>query len=577
MIIDKNIVGAYNIQNLNNFKNLEYFNNSLKIYYDLEIKKEDFNFDTKKNFKIADDFYQKYLNKLQTTLNLHFNINENKKFYEILFGYWLSRLIHLSLDVINSYNSFNIKKSNTVFLEEFDYKKLTNYNYTHFNTLTSKYTFNNQLISLFFLKILKHDNCKFFNTKNPKEKTETKKTRYFKKILLSTFNIFQNIKNVFIKSDSIVLSHIYFFPLKNKINSKKEIVKNYKLFLDFIFTKKISYIVSNKFNNSFNSSEVKIDLEKRKQVFDFKSKDMLEKMINEVILYTFPKECFEDFQLHVNNNYISYKNIFNTGPHLADGKVKFSIANAVSKGSKLILRQVGGSYGVVENLISQKYDLNVSDKFLSWGWIDHTNLNVFPASSRLGISLTSYSKKKNDTTRSSILIVLANLFIPRREWGDRMQPEQFIQYAMRNRNFIKSVKTDIKENILIRAYNLKKNCLITNKFFKDYKFSKENYYNDIFKSKIVISTYNSTTFLECFASNIPCILFWNDEEWPLNINNDSIKDFLILKENNIMFDDPIKLSNFINSNYYNIEKWWYDDQIQNVIKNFKNKYIYSEN
>ena len=577
MIIDKNIVGAYNIQNLNSYKNLEYFNNSLKIYYDLEIKKEDFNFDTKKNFKIANNFYQKYLNKLQTTLNLHFNINENKKFYEILFGYWLSRLIHLSLDVINSYNSFNIKKSNTVFLEEFNYKKLTNYNYTHFNSLTSKYTFNNQLISLFFLKILKHDNCKFFNIKNPKEKTETKKTRYFKKILLSTFNIFQNIKNVFIKSDSIVLSHLYFFPLKNKINSKKEIFQNYKLFLDFIFTKRINYIVSNKFNNSFNNSEVKIDLEKRKQVFDFKSKDMLEKMIDEVILYTFPKECFEDFQLHVNNNYTSYKNIFNTGPHLADGKVKFSIANAVSKGSKLILRQVGGSYGVVENLISQKYDLNVSDKFLSWGWIDHTNLNVFPASSRLGISLTSYSKKKNDTTKSAILIVLANLFIPRREWGDRMQPEQFIQYAMRNRNFIKSVKTDIKENILIRAYNLKKNCLITNKFFKDYKFSKENYYNDIFKSKIVISTYNSTTFLECFASNIPCILFWNEEEWPLNINNNSIKDFLILKENNIMFDDPIKLSNFINSNYYNIEKWWYDDQIQNIIKNFKNKYIYSEN
>ena len=70
--------------------------------------------------------------------------------------------------------------------------------------------------------------------------------------------------------------------------------------------------------------------------------------------------------------------IFLIHSHLADGKTKFSIANAISNGSKLILNQVGGSYGVVQNLISQEYDLRVANKFMTWGWIDNKNLNTFP-------------------------------------------------------------------------------------------------------------------------------------------------------------------------------------------------------
>ena len=73
-------------------------------------------------------------------------------------------------------------------------------------------------------------------------------------------------------------------------------------------------------------------------------------MINKAILYSFPIECFEKFKVYENKNFRKFKKIFNTGPHLADGNVKFSIADAVSNGSKLILKQVGGSYGVVKNL-----------------------------------------------------------------------------------------------------------------------------------------------------------------------------------------------------------------------------------
>ena len=91
----------------------------------------------------------------------------------------------------------------------------------------------------------------------------------------------------------------------------------------------MNYYVSNKFNNSFNESEISIDLETRKSVFSFKSNDLLEKFINKSIIYTLPKECFEDFKLN-NVNYDNLQYILIQDHTLADGKTKFSIANAIS-------------------------------------------------------------------------------------------------------------------------------------------------------------------------------------------------------------------------------------------------------
>jgi putative transferase (TIGR04331 family) len=141
---------------------------------------------------------------------------------------------------------------------------------------------------------------------------------------------------------------------------------------------------------------------------------------------------------------------------------------------------------------------------------------------------------------------------------------------------LNGIDKNIKDNLFLRPYD--SDCLMTNDYFKNkYKFTHVNYYKGLLDSKLIISTYNSTTFLECFAVNVPCLLFWEDKEWLLNDKNYSHNDFSILKKNNILFNDPIKLSKFINKNYSNIETWWYGEKVQNIIKDFRNKYIYSEN
>ena len=582
MISDKKIIGAYEINNLSKNNHLDYFNNSLKIFYRNILNEEEKKIIASKsnNYNICKKLYNLYLDLITKKLSSHFKIEGNKKYFEILIGYWSLRTINLSQDIVVNYENKKIKKSDKILVEKFKYQNLINYNYTHFNFLTSKFFFYNQLISLFFEEAINHTNLDFIEIlrkeDNKKNKKKSSLNDKIKKFISKSFYLTHKLKFFFINSDKIILSHLFFFPLKNKFFNIRETIKSYSFFFKFFFTKKVDYLVRNKFDHSFNKQKKEIDLEKRKLIFNFEGNSLLEKMINKIILYSFPIECFEDFNKYKNKNFRKYKKIFNTGPHLADGEIKFSIADAVSNGAELVLSQVGGSYGVVENLISQEFDFKTSDKFMSWGWVDYKNLNVFPSTSRLGSSLVSLSKKKYLKPKKKILLILANLFLPRREWGDRMQPEQFTNYCDRNIIFLNGIDKNIKDNLFLRPYD--SDCLMTNDYFKNkYKFTHVNYYKGLLDSKLIISTYNSTTFLECFAVNVPCLLFWEDKEWLLNDKNYSHNDFSILKKNNILFNDPIKLSKFINKNYSNIETWWYGEKVQNIIKDFRNKYIYSEN
>ena len=47
-------------------------------------------------------------------------------------------------------------------------------------------------------------------------------------------------------------------------------------------------------------------------------------------------------------------------------------------------------------------------------------------------------------------------------------------------------------------------------------FINESLYETLNQTKLAISTYNSTTFLELITINKPCLLYWDSNHWPLN-------------------------------------------------------------
>ena len=72
-------------------------------------------------------------------------------------------------------------------------------------------------------------------------------------------------------------------------------------------TKKINYLVSTKFDFSFRNSKNEIDLKKENLSSVLSQKIYWKKMINKVIVYSFPIECFEKFRIYNNKNFRKFK------------------------------------------------------------------------------------------------------------------------------------------------------------------------------------------------------------------------------------------------------------------------------
>ena len=151
---------------------------------------------------------------------------------------------------------------------------------------------------------------------------------------------------------------------------------------------------------------------------------------------------------------------------------------------------------------------------------------------------------------------------------------QLINYYNDQITFITNLNTKLKEKIIIRlhkndyGWDQQKRFLT---FFPDIQFDKNNRISKTLKyTKVFVSTYNATTFLESLSLNIPTIIYWNPKHWELN--NDTIPFFDKLKSVNIFHETPESAAIFINQNWENIEDWWESNEVQRVVKEFKNKY-----
>ena len=102
---------------------------------------------------------------------------------------------------------------------------------------------------------------------------------------------------------------------------------------------------------------------------------------------------------------------------------------------------------------------------------------------------------------------------------------------------------------------------------------KINFNNLLSNTRIFLSPYLGTGYLETLAMNIPTIVFNSNKNYYL-IRDDTKKFYKILKDAKIFFDDEISLSNHINSIWENHDIWWNSENVQNAKKIFCDNYAY---
>jgi len=90
------------------------------------------------------------------------------------------------------------------------------------------------------------------------------------------------------------------------------------------------------------------------------------------------------------------------------------------------------------------------------------------------------------------------------------------------------------------------------------------------KSRMLVSTYNATTYLESLLWNIPTICFWNPLHWELN---DHAKPyFSLLKDAGIYHETPEAAASQVCEIWDDVASWWESEVVKSARNEFCDQY-----
>jgi putative transferase (TIGR04331 family) len=218
----------------------------------------------------------------------------------------------------------------------------------------------------------------------------------------------------------------------------------------------------------------------------------------------------------------------------------------------------------------QDHQLAISDYFLSWGWTNLSEKKIKPFGN-FKISGGSVIPRKKGN------LLLVEMAIPRFSYHMYSLPVsacQFSHYLNEQFSFVNFLPKKIQKKLIVRHHSEDYNLAITKRWkdmFPEITLSNNNsFFNAMENSRLIIATYNATTFLESLSLNFPTIIFWNKNYWEMN--EEATIQFKILTDVGIFHFTPKSAADQVEKVWDNIEEWWCSNEVQIARNNFCNSY-----
>lgn len=263
--------------------------------------------------------------------------------------------------------------------------------------------------------------------------------------------------------------------------------------------------------------------------------------------------------------------IFTSNSYSCDDFFKFWAAEKIDSGSRLFIGQHGGNYGMSKFAFYECYEIEIADKWFSWGWERKGNPKIIPVGNiKTGESRNPFSSKREG--------LLVGMELPRYSYHLYSIPvsaTQWISYFQDQVKFLSELPTNIRELFLIRPHKGSDygNCFKQRlrEHFKDVVFDNESKMEtSAKKSRMLVSSYNATTYLESLLSNIPTICFWNPLHWELN---DCTKPyFSLLKDAGIYHETPEAAARQVSEIWDDVASWWESEVVKSARNEFCDQY-----
>lgn len=233
------------------------------------------------------------------------------------------------------------------------------------------------------------------------------------------------------------------------------------------------------------------------------------------------------------------------------------------KGAILVGAEHGSAAFIGKYKLSEQMEMQIADYFVTWGWASPTEPKVvsLPANKLINIR-----KRRSENLGNGILYVATAQ--ARHNVG---MLEAFHQYVDWQGRFFRAVPRRLDPEFLVRLYQLDygwemKRRLVEISAELRFDHWRYSFRNRLKTSRLVVFDYVSTTFAEAMAANVPCILFFDQNIYPVEL--EMVQQFRALKEANILHETPESAATWVNHVYKSPAAWWQSRKCQQVVRDF---------
>ncbi len=265
------------------------------------------------------------------------------------------------------------------------------------------------------------------------------------------------------------------------------------------------------------------------------------------------------------------KLIWTSNSSSADDVFKAWAAEKVERGSPLVLGQHGGHYGVGRWSFVEDHDTAISDCYLSWGWTEPGQPKVKP----VGQLKSKWPLGVRHAEQRRALLVTT--IVPRYSYFlySIIVSRQWLDYFDGQCAFVENLPSPIRDALTVRLYPSDygwDQLLRWRDRFPDLCLDEgHSNINDLIgQSRLYISTYNATTFLESFTMNVPTVIYWNPNHWELR--DSALPYFEELKRAGVFHETPESAARHVAAIWDDVDAWWTSPAVREVVERFKERY-----
>jgi putative transferase (TIGR04331 family) len=264
------------------------------------------------------------------------------------------------------------------------------------------------------------------------------------------------------------------------------------------------------------------------------------------------------------------KVIFTANRHLYDDIFNFWMAHAAEMGSRVVLAQHGGQFGISRfPSFSERHEEGVSDRYLTWGW--KSEKYSYPS-----FALTVNSTKKIVPQNSgSLLVVTDELWeYPRSIFTDLSNNSGYLEHLA---DALSLLQPRIQSEVLLRIHHAEaqsgapqRQWWLTQLPNMAHDNGELSFQQMLSKSRLVLIAHNGTSIPESIALHAPTVITWSDTYMKVRKSAEPVFD--ALEAVGIFHRTPESAAEFINSIWDDIDGWWRSPATLEARKHFTDQY-----